>query len=163
MRSHNTTRLFFILVTALILFNGISHLSYAQSDKSASASELLLILDASGSMWGQIEGENKISIAKTVLKNLVDELPDDSEVGLIAYGHREKGDCKDIETIVPPGPLDKASINQKIDALNPKGKTPITDSVLMAFDLVKANENATTVILVSDGIETCGGDPCQAV
>ena len=85
------------------------------------------------------------------------------DVGLIAYGHREKGDCKDIETVVQPGPLDKASINKKIDELNPKGKTPITDSVLMAFDLVKANENATTVILVSDGIETCGGDPCQAV
>ena len=60
-------------------------------------------------------------------------------MGLIAYGHREKGDCKDIETIVEPGPLDKALVKQKIDDLNPKGKTPITDSVLMAFDLVKAS------------------------
>jgi len=114
-------------------------------------------------MWGQIEGQNKIAIAKKVLNKLVDNLPDNTEVGLIAYGHREKGDCKDIETIVEPGPLDKALVKQKIDDLNPKGKTPITDSVLMAFDLVKASENATTVVLVSDGIETCGGDPCKAV
>ncbi len=163
MRSYCSQRLFLILLAGFLLIGHISINSYAQEDNATSASELLLILDASGSMWGQIEGENKISIAKSVLKNLIGELPDNSEVGLIAYGHNKKGDCNDIETIVQPGPLDKAAINQKIDALNPKGKTPITDSVLMAFDLVKANENATTVILVSDGIETCGGDPCQAV
>ena len=75
----------------------------------------------------------------------------------------KRGDCKDIETVVNPGPLDKSSTNKKINELNPKGKTPISDSVLIAFDLVKANENATTVVLVSDGIETCGGDPFQAV
>ena len=153
----------FIFVLGLLLLSNFSSVSEAQSEKMLSSSEIILILDASGSMWGQIEGENKIAIAKTVLKDLVDELPDNTEVGLIAYGHREKGDCKDIETIVEPGPLDKTVINQSIDALNPKGKTPITDSVLTAFDLVRANENATTVILVSDGIETCGGDPCKAV
>ncbi len=153
----------FIFLLGLLLLSHFTSISEAQSEKTLSASEIILILDASGSMWGQIEGENKISIAKKVLKNLVDELPENSEVGLIAYGHRDKGDCKDIETIVPPSPLDKALINKKIEELNPKGKTPITDSVLTAFDLVRANENATTVILVSDGIETCGGDPCKAV
>ncbi len=153
----------FIFLLGLLLLSHLASISEAKSEKTVSASEIILILDASGSMWGQIEGENKISIAKKVLKNLVDELPENSEVGLIAYGHRDKGDCKDIETIVPPAPLDKALINKKIEGLNPKGKTPITDSVLTAFDLVRTNENATTVILVSDGIETCGGDPCKAV
>ena len=114
-------------------------------------------------MWGQIDGENKITIAKGVLKDLTQELPDGTQVGLIAYGHRQKGDCEDIETIVEVSPIDKAALNEKIDALNPKGKTPITDSVLMAFESVKDSEDAVTVILVSDGIETCGGDPCKAV
>lgn len=163
MKSDTKFRMVLALITALLLLGNLSLITHAQNDKVPAASDIVLILDASGSMWGQIEGENKISIAKTVLKNLVTELPDNTDVGLIAYGHREKGDCKDIETIVEPGPLDKTAINNKIDALNPKGKTPITDSVLTAFELVKANENATTVILVSDGIETCGGDPCQAV
>jgi len=160
----NTYRPFLIQMVLCIFILGLSnHISNAEPSDSNDASEIVFILDASGSMWGQIDGENKISIAKTVLKGLVDGLPDNTEVGLIAYGHREKGDCKDIETVVEPGPLNKSAINKKIDELNPKGKTPITDSVLMAFDLVKANENATTVVLVSDGIETCGGDPCQAV
>ncbi len=124
---------------------------------------LLLILDASGSMWGQIEGENKIVIARRVLGELINGLPAETEVGLIAYGHRRKGDCEDIETIAPLGPLDKASLVAKVNSLNPKGKTPITRSLNEAFELVKGAPGPVTVLLVSDGIETCGGDPCKAV
>jgi len=163
MRVYKASQLIFIFVLGLLFLGNFSSVSKAQSENALSASEIILILDASGSMWGQIEGQNKISIAKKVLKNLIAELPESVEVGLIAYGHRDKGDCKDIETVVPPGPLDRTVLNEKIDELNPKGKTPITDSILTAFDLVRSNENATTVILVSDGIETCGGDPCKAV
>ncbi len=124
---------------------------------------LLLILDASGSMWGQIEGENKIVIARRVLGGLVDGLDDGSEVGVIAYGHRREGDCDDIETVVSIGPLDKGSVKRTVEALNPKGKTPITRSVERAFDALEGREGGATVILVSDGLETCGGDPCAAV
>jgi Ca-activated chloride channel homolog len=161
--SKNGYTAFFLLLILSFTLNGISTNTFAQPSATPSSGNLLLILDASGSMWGQIGGENKIAIAKKVLTELVDGLPEDTEVGLIAYGHRQKGDCKDIETIVEIAPLDKAALNEKIEALNPKGKTPITDSVLTAFESVRATEDAVTVILVSDGIETCGGDPCRAV
>ncbi|MEM7355753.1 MAG: VWA domain-containing protein [Acidobacteriota bacterium] len=131
--------------------------------EEAAPAPLLLIFDASGSMWGQIEGENKIVIARRVLGELVDGLPDASEVGLVAYGHRKEGDCDDIETVVPLGALDKATLKTTVDGLNPKGKTPITKSVQQAFDVVRQQEGGATVILVSDGLETCGGDPCAAV
>ncbi len=154
---------YLLLLILSFTLNGISSSTFAQTPDAPSSGKLLLILDASGSMWGQINGENKISIAKSVLKDITGELPEGTEVGLIAYGHRQKGDCKDIETIVEIGPIDKEALNEKIEALNPKGKTPITDSVLKAFESVRATEDAVTVILVSDGIETCGGDPCKAV
>lgn len=131
--------------------------------QSSPATNLLLILDASGSMWQKVEGEFKIAVARTVLKNLLDELPSNSKVGLIAYGHRRKGDCADIETVTPLGALDKASLSQKIDALDPKGKTPITDAVKAAFESVRSKEEQTTIVVVSDGLETCGGDPCETV
>ncbi len=131
--------------------------------QDASSAALLLILDASGSMRGQIEGENKIVIARRVLKGLVDELPETSELGLVAYGHRREGDCEDIETLVPLGSVDRAALKATVDGLNPKGKTPITRSVQQAFDVVRQRGAAATVILVSDGLETCGGDPCAAV
>lgn len=134
---------------------------------SASSQEepapLVLILDASGSMWGQVDGENKIVIARRVLGELIDELPDASEVGLVAYGHRRKGDCADIETLIPLGPLDRAAVKSAVEGLNPKGKTPITASVEQALEIVRKSGEPATVLLLSDGLETCGGDPCRAV
>ena len=129
----------------------------------ASEAPLLLILDASGSMWGQIQGENKIVIARRVMGGLVDGLEDGAEVGVVAYGHRREGDCDDIETVVPIGPLDKAAVKATVDGLNPKGKTPLTRSVQQAFDALQGREGGASIILVSDGLDTCGGDPCAAV
>lgn len=149
-------------LAALSLFLMVALLP-SRSAAQPQATDLLLILDASGSMWGQISGENKIVIARRVLKNLVGELPDAAEVGLVAYGHRREGDCNDIETVVPMGPMDRNALGGTIDAINPKGKTPITKAVQEAFASVQSREDAMTIILVSDGIETCSGDPCQAV
>ena len=150
-----------ITISFLFLLLALAGLPAGAQD--ATPAPLLLIFDASGSMWGQIEGENKIVIARRVLGELVDGLPDASEVGLVAYGHRKKGDCDDIETVVPLGALDKASLKKTVDTLNPKGKTPITQSVQLAFDTLREQQTGATVILVSDGLETCGGDPCAAV
>ena len=124
---------------------------------------LLLILDASGSMWGQIDGEAKITIARQVIEDVVSTLPGDARLGLVAYGHRREGDCQDVETILPQGPLHPQRLLSKIEALKPKGKTPITRSLEHAFTLAKQDGRPATVILVSDGIETCGGDPCSVV
>ncbi len=131
--------------------------------QSVQGETLLLVVDASGSMWGQIDGENKIVIARKVLAQLVDGLADGTEVGMIAYGHRREGDCDDIETVVAMGPLDRDVIRQTVEGLNPKGKTPITKSLQQAFDVLAESGRTASVILISDGLETCGGDPCAAV
>ena len=123
----------------------------------------LFILDASGSMWGQINGKPKISIAKDVMGKLISELPDSARVGLIAYGHRRKGDCNDVETLVKLGGNQKQSVLNAVKGLNAKGKTPLTRSVNQAIDMLRSEENASTVVLISDGIESCGGDPCATV
>lgn len=150
-----------ILFVALLLA-GLTFNVTADSGSSEPA-PLLLVLDASGSMWGQIDGENKIVIARRVLGGLVDGLSDGSDVGLIAYGHRREGDCDDIETVVPLATLDKAALKETVNAFNPKGKTPITASLKQAFGILDEKSVGATVILISDGLETCGGDPCATV
>ena len=132
-------------------------------EPAATPAPLLLILDASGSMWGQVDGENKIVIARRVLAEMVTELPASSTVGVVAYGHRREGDCQDIETLIPLGPLDPQAVAQAIEGLNPKGKTPITGSLQHALDILESAKTRATVVLLSDGLETCGGDPCGAV
>ena len=124
---------------------------------------IMFILDASGSMWGEIEGRDKIAIAKEVMAGLIWDLPDNTRAGLVAYGHRRKGDCKDVEELVKIGPIDKEALTGTIQGLSPKGKTPITRSVRMTAEKLKVLEDETTIILVSDGKETCEGDPCALV
>ncbi len=124
---------------------------------------LVFILDASGSMGAQIQGKMKIDIAKEVLSGLIQELPAGVKVGLFAYGHRQKADCNDVEELTQLGPLDRQALVAKIKDLDHKGKTPITLSVQKVAESLKTLEDETTIILVSDGEETCEGDPCAMV
>jgi Ca-activated chloride channel homolog len=123
-------------------------------------SRVILVLDASGSMRGKIDGKTKMDIAKEVVAKLVADWKPDDELGLVAYGHREKGSCTDIEVLREPGALDAGDYMKAVNALNPKGKTPMTAAVRMAAEALQYTEKKATVILVSDGIETCDPNPC---
>lgn len=129
----------------------------------ASAREVVLVLDASGSMWGKVGGESKIEAARRTLRGTIEKLPADTTLALIAYGHRKESDCADIETLVPLGGGDRAGLLRRVDELKPKGKTPITGALTEAIALLRGRDSAATVVLVSDGLETCGGDPCAVV
>src|SRR5690606_8478006 len=89
------------------------------------------------------------------------DLPPERRLGLVVYGHNRKGDCGDIQTLVPVG-TDRAAIGKAIASVNPVGMTPMTAAVEHAAEVLKSTENQATVILVSDGQETCHKDPCQA-
>ncbi len=152
------------LFAMLILAAISSTASLADSKKEAEQPhDTLFILDASGSMWGQINGKPKIAIAKEVMKKLVPELSPDNRIGLMAYGHRRKGDCSDVQTLVKPGKHHQQAILKAVNGLSAKGKTPLTRSVNQAFDMLRPAQNTSTIVLVSDGIESCHGDPCAAV
>ncbi len=140
------------------ILSGVAVLIAATS-AAAEDGDAIIVLDASGSMWGQIDGEAKIAIAKTVLGDLLQDLPTERRLGLIAYGHRKKGDCTDIEEIASVGAA-RDDIRSAVNALSPKGKTPMAASVKLAAEKLKATEEKATVILVSDGVETCEPDPC---
>jgi Ca-activated chloride channel homolog len=128
---------------------------------SAFANEnMMLVLDASGSMWGQINGKTKVEIARETVADVLKTWKDDNALGLVAYGHRRKGDCTDIETLIEPGPLDRAAFLSTVNGLNAKGMTPLSAAVEHAAEALHSSERKATVILVSDGEETCNLDPC---
>ncbi|WP_167682654.1 vWA domain-containing protein [Parasedimentitalea denitrificans] len=149
------TRLFLTVCTALFVV--LSSTSFAQEQSRA-----ILVLDGSGSMWGQIDGTAKISIAQDVVGDLLQSLPENQKLGLTVYGHRRKGDCSDIETIITPEAGQHGAIVEAVNSIKPKGKTPMTDAVIAAAEALRYTEETATVILVSDGIETCNPDPCAA-
>jgi Ca-activated chloride channel family protein len=126
----------------------------------AQSTDAILILDASGSMWGRVGDRTKIAAARSAVDSILSKWKPSDRLGLIAYGHRAKADCRDIEMIVPVGRFDPARIKSAVNALVPKGKTPIADSLRAAASSLNSAQGKGTVVLVSDGIETCVADPC---
>ncbi|MFQ5625178.1 MAG: VWA domain-containing protein [Methyloligellaceae bacterium] len=142
-----------LIVPVLLLF-------WSENTPAGEQPRVMLVLDASGSMWGQIKGTSKIVIARQAVKDLLSTWDKNIQLGLSAYGHRKKGDCSDIQTIYPVGPTQPDAILQVVNSLKPKGKTPLSEAVRRAAQELKYTENKATVILVSDGVETCKADPC---
>ncbi|AZO61885.1 VWA domain-containing protein [Mesorhizobium sp. M1A.F.Ca.IN.022.06.1.1] len=124
------------------------------------ANRVIIILDASGSMWAQIDGKPKLEIARESLRTVLQSVPGDDEIGFMAYGHRQKGSCADIELIVPPQAGSASAISAAADSMKFLGKTPLTAAVKQAAEALKYTEDKATVVLITDGLETCGGDPC---
>ncbi|WP_374394025.1 VWA domain-containing protein [Tabrizicola sp.] len=120
----------------------------------------IIVLDASGSMWGQIDGRPKLEIAREALASVLSGLDPATEIGLMAYGHREKGSCQDIELVVPPAAGTAQAITDAANQMKFLGKTPLTEAVRRAAAELKSTEEKATVILITDGIETCEADPC---
>ncbi|NNE25047.1 MAG: VWA domain-containing protein [Rhizobiales bacterium] len=122
--------------------------------------KLIMVLDSSGSMAGQIESRAKLDVARSTIRDLLGKVKPTTQLGLIAYGHRRKGDCADIETIYEVGKPDGAAIMAAVNRLNAVGKTPLSTAVRKAAEQLNFTEDKATVILISDGKETCGADPC---
>jgi hypothetical protein len=127
-------------------------------------SNLLFIFDASGSMKKTIDsGETRLAVAKRAMQDALGRMPTDVRLGLLLYGHRRGKDCTDIELVSPIGADPAAALASRIAALDGKGETPIAESLRQAmrsFAPLEAQSNR--VVLVTDGIEECGGDPCAA-
>ncbi len=124
-----------------------------------------MVVDASNSMWGQLDGTPKISIAKQILDQALDALPDDLQLALRVYGHRhprELRNCTDSELLVPLRAGNTKGVRDAIAGFRPRGQTPLAYTLRqVAADFGDfAGERA--VVLVTDGIESCGGDPVEA-
>ena len=133
---------------------------------SAASAVVILVVDASKSMKADDgSGQPKMAAAKAALNTLVDELPDDAKVGLRIYGSEVSGTgkaagCADTKLVSPVAPLDRPGLKSAIDAITPKGFTPIGRSLQSAAqDLGTAKQK--TVVLVSDGGDNCAPPaPC---
>ncbi|MEM9330987.1 MAG: VWA domain-containing protein [Pseudomonadota bacterium] len=147
-------------VIRTLIFSALTFLMFIHS--GLANDRAIIVFDGSGSMWGQINGVNKIVSARQTLADVLPKLPRQLDLGLIAYGHNRKGDCSDIEMLVSPGPIAQTerSISQAVNGLSPKGKTPLSDAVRKAAEELRFTEEKATVVLITDGLETCEADPC---
>ena len=150
----------------------IAILSITARSVNAKTVNIEYILDASGSMLETIQDVRKIDIAKETLAGLVEQLPAGSSeinlnVGLRVYGHgtvageSPEQRCRDTALEMPINGVDSDGIKAKIAGIQARGWTPIAYSLEQAGnDFTEGKDNDNIIILISDGKETCGGDPC---
>jgi len=156
----------FRLVLISILFN-ISSLT--AQEKEEPLTRILFIFDASNSMHGKIKGGAKIHLAQKILSETLDSLEsiENLEMALRVYGHQKDirlgpQDCEDTKLEVSFGNGNNAqAIKNKIQTINPKGTTPIAHSLeFVEQDFPNCPDCRNVVILITDGLEACDGDPC---
>jgi Ca-activated chloride channel family protein len=132
---------------------------------------VVVALDASGSMAGTVNGEQKLALAKSAIAQFVSGLPQTAKVGLTVFGHQGSNkeadkavSCAGIETVYPLAQLE-SQFTQAINSFEPTGFTPLAatlEQLNQNFSTLDGAANQNVVYLVSDGIETCDGNPVIA-
>jgi Ca-activated chloride channel family protein len=157
-------------IILILLSFGIVSQGWAQTKEKPAPPEnhILFIFDASQSMYGYWESDRKINIARKYLIQLIDSLEkiNNVKLALRVYGHQKDvppQDCNDTKLEVPFKANNSAEIRQKLRYLIPRGTTPIANSLTLAENDFPSCENCRNIIiLITDGVEACDGDPCQA-
>lgn len=131
-----------------------------------------ILLDASGSMAGQVEGGMKMNLAKEAIRGFVSELPKGAQVSLRVYGHKgsnqekdKEVSCKSNELVYPFSTYDSGKFESALSQFQPTGWTPLASAIQSAhkdLNKVKEKQSRNVIYVVSDGVETCGGDPVKA-
>jgi hypothetical protein len=134
----------------------------------AGAGRLEVILDVSNSMWGQIGSRPKIELAREAIGRALAGISADIPVGLRAYGHRvdvqdRTGGCTDTERLIAAAPGNATAVAARVQSLTPRGQTPIARSLEQAGADLRAEGGSAVVLLVTDGVESCGGDPAAVI
>ena len=142
-----------------------------QTPRQVAIDRLVIAIDASGSMAGRSGAETKMDAARRAAIAFLRSVPATTRVGLVAFGHRgtnlpagKPASCRGVETIYPLGSDDPARIEATLNGVRPTGWTPLAAAIAQAGQSFAPGQTpgAQIVYVVSDGLETCGGDPVAA-
>ncbi|GAA4523484.1 hypothetical protein GCM10023160_13650 [Brachybacterium paraconglomeratum] len=156
-----------ILLTALaVLVPAALPRAQAEGFNTGRTAPSMLVFDASGSMDADdVDGRTRMEVAKEAVTTLVPMLPEDAAVGLMTYGNSDaataasqEAGCLDVKLLVEPDGLDREGLISAIEGVQPSGFTPIGLSLQKAADALPEAE-MRSIVLVSDGIDECGGPP----
>src|SRR5262249_28446327 len=132
--------------------------------------DFVIILDCSGSMQDKTpDGVSKMDEAKKVVSEFIQDIPNGRRLAFIVYGHKvflqdKPRSCKEVDVLMPLQELDadkKKQLAQAVSQLQPLGWTPIANALEKADAELAKSKGMSQLILITDGMETCGGDPAR--
>ncbi|MFS0575735.1 VWA domain-containing protein [Sporosarcina sp. 179-K 3D1 HS] len=137
-----------------------------------SKTNVVILMDASGSMKAELAGVSRMKLAKEAIEKFTEELDDEVHVSLLAYGHKGTGNqsdqqlsCTTIDAVYPLSPYNQTDFQGALNSFQASGWTPLAGAIEEANKILEPYGNGeyrNIVYIVSDGIETCGGDPVAA-
>jgi len=135
----------------------------APAEPTGDITDFAILLDCSGSMMEKTkEGQTKMVVAKRVVADLIQKIPDGLRLTFIIYGHDRKLECQAVQVVRELAEIDaagKSELASAISALQPAGATPIALALRTAGKELAKNGAACGLVLISDGKESCKGDP----
>lgn len=141
---------------------GAAALAIGLSAAAASPANIMFVMDASGSMKKDAgNGMSRMDNAKSAIARMLTDIDSDNRFGLTVYGHRRPRACDDIQVVAEVGAVDAGFVNAFVQQLAPKGETPIAESVKLAASAFEHfPDQNNQLVVVTDGIEECGGNVC---
>ncbi len=149
----------------------LQDVSEEELNEEAEEVNVAVLIDASGSMNADVPGGNKMALAKSSIKQFSESLADNVNVSLSVFGHKGTGSdqdkklsCGNIETVYSLQPFNQKKFTEALDQFNASGWTPLASAIQHAEKELKAassEQTKTLIYVVSDGVETCDGDPVQ--
>jgi len=131
-----------------------------------------ILIDSSGSMANLANGKTRMEVAKEAIRQFLKDAPENANVALRVYGHKGTGSdadkelsCKSSEMVYSFDSYDETKFTKALNAFEPAGWTPLAQSMIQAKDDMKnfdGKTNTNMIYVVSDGIETCDGNPVEA-
>lgn len=151
---------------ALVVLSCVSSLfprSVSADELQACQSDAMIVFDASGSMSTSDYSLKlpRIQRLKRAMTHVLPEVAPVRKLGLIVYGEGDYNDCNSIALRMRPTSNAAEEMLRIIQAINPRGRTPLTESVRLAAEQLDYTHKEATIVLVTDGEETCGQDPCK--
>jgi len=154
------------LIILLLVFSCFTALT--QTKPIGEAKRILILLDGSGSMADPWNGTNKWEVAKKMVVKTIDSIQKadpEVQIGLRVFGHQQPRaayDCKDSKLEVAITKNAGLLVKNALNRITPQGYTPIAYSLFLAAGDFISIEGTNSIILITDGIENCEGDPCAS-
>lgn len=154
-----------ILLLLLLIGSGVASAQVTNAYPGRKT-RVLFLLDGSGSMLATMGNTDRWSASITIMSQIIDTLRGvpDLEVALRVFGHTKENrmmDCNDTKLEVPFAPNNHKAFVTRLRQVKPLGYTSITRSLLAAAKDFPEDKTARNIIvIITDGIEECNGDPC---
>ena len=154
-----------VALALIVLLAGSALVRATDETRTPCTEDAMIVFDASGSMAGNtVQGlfsdKTRIDEVRKALGEVLPGVTKFRKVGLITYGPGPYGQCN-VDLAFPPIPNAADRIMSVVNALNPAGKTPLTEAVRQAAEVLDYKTEKGVIVLVTDGEETCGGAPCD--